>query len=66
MGGVINDMYGCEFDGTIREYVDSESAVWSCQDALSTLKDSPLMKMNAVDRDATAVAHALGSLIVGW
>ncbi|TVU43392.1 hypothetical protein EJB05_09859, partial [Eragrostis curvula] len=65
MDGVVDDMYNCKFNGTIREYVDSDSAVLKCTDALSTLKNSPLVKMNAADHDAAAVAQGLGSLIVG-
>ncbi|KAK3122699.1 hypothetical protein QOZ80_8AG0616970 [Eleusine coracana subsp. coracana] len=65
MDSVIHDMSGCVFQSTLWYYVYCDRALWHCEDALSTLKDSPLMKMNVADRDLLAVAQDLGSLIVG-
>ncbi|KAK3121000.1 hypothetical protein QOZ80_8BG0644540 [Eleusine coracana subsp. coracana] len=65
MDGVIHDMSRCVFQSTLWYYVACDRGLWHCEDALSTLKDSPLLKMNVADRELLAVAQALGSLIVG-
>jgi hypothetical protein len=66
MEAVIRDMNACDFQNIWQEYSDAEALVQASGDALAggapLPADSPLVALNAADRDVTSVARALCAL----
>ncbi|RLN03748.1 hypothetical protein C2845_PM13G02670 [Panicum miliaceum] len=63
MVGVVTGFTSCDFALAGQEYADAVAAVESCGEGLPA--GTPLLAMNAADRDLTMVAYNLGALIVG-
>ncbi|RLN04703.1 hypothetical protein C2845_PM13G02640 [Panicum miliaceum] len=66
MAVVVGDLAGgCAIAQTRAEYVRAVAALERCAGALSGFRGSPLVALNAADRDLAVLAYALGALIVG-
>jgi hypothetical protein len=63
MVGVVAGLTSCDFSRAGKEYADAVAAMESCGEGLAA--GTPLVAMNAADRDLTMVAYDLGALIVG-
>jgi NADH:ubiquinone reductase (non-electrogenic) len=63
MVSLVAELTSCDFANTRQEYADAVAAMESCGQGLSA--GTPLVAMNAADRDLTMVAYDLGALIVG-
>ncbi|KAL6659473.1 hypothetical protein ACP70R_003513 [Stipagrostis hirtigluma subsp. patula] len=65
MASVADQLSGCDFTRARQEYVDAQTAVGTCQNALWSYQGLQLYAMVSADLNLTMVAYDLGALIVG-
>ncbi|CAL4996648.1 unnamed protein product [Urochloa decumbens] len=63
MVAVTNELINCDFANAGKELADAAAAMVACGRGLSP--GTPLVAMNAADRDLTMVVSELGALLVG-
>ncbi|CAO2164454.1 unnamed protein product [Urochloa humidicola] len=63
MVSVVNELISCDFSSAGKEFNDAVATMVDCGRGLSP--GTPLVAMNAADRDLTMVVYQLGALLVG-